>query len=168
LRTVIDDLKRRLFWIVARTCLTLYGWFPLFGTLRASVGVIHRDGKFLVIHRNDGRGLSLPGGISGWREAEEETLRREIVEETGLSVTGKELKLQYYSQVEFPCIVSVFEVQASGEVKDSWEGSPRWMTLAELEPRFLESQRPALEVLRKISIDARTAPKEQMREHHGA
>lgn len=121
-----------------------------------------------MIHRNDGRGLSLPGGISGWREAEEETLRREIVEETGLSVTGKELKLQYYSQVEFPCIVSVFEVQASGEVKDSWEGSPRWMTLAELEPRFLESQRPALEVLRKISIDARTAPKEQMREHHGA
>jgi ADP-ribose pyrophosphatase YjhB (NUDIX family) len=164
LRTVIDDLKRRVFWIVARTCLTLYGWFPLFGTLRASVGVIHREGKILVIQRNDGRGLSLPGGISGWKEAEEETLRREIVEETGLSVTGKELKLQYYSQVEFPCTVSVFEVRVSGELKDSWEGSPHWMTVAELEPRFLESQRPALEVLRNISTGARVVPGEQMGE----
>src|SRR5258708_3311878 len=53
-----------MFWIVARTCFTLYRWFPLFGKLRASIAVIHRDGKFLAIQRNDGRGISLPGGIS--------------------------------------------------------------------------------------------------------
>ena len=136
--------------MVARTCFTLYPWFPLFGTLRASIGIIQRDEKFLVIHRNDGRGLSLPGGISKWRETEEETLRREILEETGLSVTGKELKLKYYSDADVPCNISVFAVQASGELKNSWEGSPQWMTAAEIEPGLLPSQRPVLEILKQI------------------
>lgn len=148
---MLDDFKRRMFWIVARTCFALYGWFPLFGTLRASLGIIHRDGKFLVIHRNDGRGLCLPGGISGWREAEEETLHREVLEETGLSVSAKELVQRFYSEADIPCNVSLFEVQATGEVKDSWEGSPQWLTVDELEPRFVESQRQALEVLRKMA-----------------
>jgi len=152
--TVMDHLKRRMFWLVSRICFTLYGWLPLFGTLRASLGVIQRDGKFLVIRRNDGRGLCLPGGISGWREAEETTLCREVLEETGLSVSGKELKLKYFCPVDFPCNVSVFEVQVQGEVRDSWEGSPQWMTVAELESHFVESQRPALDVLRKMSSNS--------------
>ncbi len=148
--TVLQSLKRRTFWIVARTCFTLYGRFPVFGTLRASIGIIEREGKFLIIHRNDGRGLSLPGGISGWREAAEQTLRREILEETGLSVTGQQFKLKYFSDWDVPCNISVFEVQASGEVKNSWEGSAQWNTLAELEPRILPSQHPALELLKKM------------------
>ena len=152
--TVLDDFKRRLFWMVARTCFTLYGWFPLFGTLRASIGILQRDDKILIIHRNDGRGLSLPGGISKWRETEEETLAREILEETGLSVTGNELKLHYYSDADVPCNISVFAVQALGELKDSWEGSPRWTTVAELEPRLLPSQRPVLDLLKTMSRNA--------------
>src|SRR5579863_6702505 len=144
--------------MVARTCFTLYHWFPLFSTLRAAIGIIQRDDKFLVIHRNDGRGLSLPGGISKWREAEEETLGREILEETGLSVTGKELKLKYYSDADVPCNISVFAVEASGELKNSWEGSPQWMTLAEMEPRFVESQRPVLKVIREMSSNAKEGP----------
>jgi 8-oxo-dGTP diphosphatase len=151
LRTLLDDFKRRLFWIVARTCFPLYHWFPLFGTLRASIGIIQHNGKFLIIHRNDGRGFSLPGGISGRNETAEESLRREIMEETGLSVTGKELLLEYYSEADVPCNISVFAVQASGDPKNSWEGSPQWMTVDELEPRFVQSQRPVLEVLRKMS-----------------
>jgi 8-oxo-dGTP pyrophosphatase MutT (NUDIX family) len=158
LRTVLNDLKRRLFWIFARSCFALYGWFPLFGTLRASLGVIYRDGKFLVIHRNDGRGMSLPGGLSGWKEAEEKTLEREVLEETGMTVTGKELVLRFYSEVEFPCTVSLFAVQATGEVKDSWEGSPRWMTVNEMAPQFVESQQPALDVMRKMSTKSQTIP----------
>jgi len=154
LPTALDDFKRRMFWMVARTCFTLYRWFPLFGTLRASIGIIQRDDKILIIHRNDGRGLSLPGGISKWRETEEETLTREILEETGLSVTEKELKVHYYSDADVPCNISVFEVQASGELKNSWEGSPRWTTVAEMEPRLLPSQRPLLELLKAMSTDA--------------
>jgi ADP-ribose pyrophosphatase/8-oxo-dGTP diphosphatase len=150
LPTALDDVKRRIFWMFARICFTLYRRLPLFGTLRAAIGIIQRDNKFLVIHRNDGRGLCFPGGISSWRETAEETLRREILEETGLSVTGKELKLKYYSDADVPCNISVFAVQASGELKNSWEGSPQWMTAAEIEPSLLPSQRPVLELLKQI------------------
>jgi hypothetical protein len=44
----------------------------------------------------------------------------------------------------------VFAVQASGELKNSWEGSPQWMTAAEIEPALLPSQRPVLELLKQI------------------
>ena len=154
MRTILENLKRRVFWIVARTCFALYRRLPIFGTLRASVGIIRRSQTFLVIERNDGRGLSLPGGIAGWREAETNALRREVLEETGLSVTAEELRLRYRSTPDVPCTISVFEAEASGELTDSWEGSPRWMTLAELAPRLLESQRPVLEFLRKTSTEA--------------
>jgi 8-oxo-dGTP pyrophosphatase MutT (NUDIX family) len=146
----LENLRRRLFWIVARTCLALYRRFPVFGTLRASIAIIRRNQQILVIQRNDGRGLSLPGGLASWQEAEEETLRREVLEETGLRVTGQELRMRYHSTADVPCDISVFAVQATGELKNSWEGSPRWMTMAELEPRMLESQRPVLELLRKM------------------
>lgn len=140
--------------MVARTCFAFYRRLPLFGTLRGSIGIIQREDKFLTIHRNDGRGLCLPGGISRWREAEEETLYREILEETGLNVSRKEFKVKYYSEGEVPCIISVFEVQASGELRNSWEGSAQWSTVAEMEPRLLISQRPVLELLRKMSTNA--------------
>jgi len=153
LPTLLQSLKRGLFWIVARSCFALYRLFPLFGSLRASVGIIRRGQTFLVIQRNDGRGFSLPGGISGRNEAETQTLRREVLEETGLTVTGEELKMRYHSTADVPCDISVFEAEASGELKGSWEGSPLWMTLPELEPRLLESQRPVLDLLRKISAE---------------
>ncbi len=164
---ILENLRRRLFWIVARTCFILYRWFPLFGTLRASIAIIQRNQQFLVIQRNDGRGVSLPGGLAGWKETPEETLRREVLEETGLRVTGQKLLLHYHSTADVPCDVSVFEVQvelrselqsevqgegqATGELKSSWEGSPHWMTLAEIEPRILESQRPVRELFRQLS-----------------
>jgi 8-oxo-dGTP pyrophosphatase MutT (NUDIX family) len=147
----LEYLRRRLFWIVARTCLALYRRFPLFGTLRASIAVIQQNQQFLVIHRNDGRGLSFPGGLASRNEADEDTVRREVLEETGLRVTAHELRMRYHSTADIPCDVSVFEVQATGELKNSWEGSPQWMTMAELAPRMLKSQRPALELLRKLS-----------------
>lgn len=145
-----------MFWMIARTCFTLYRWFPLFGTLRASIAIVRKDEQFLVIVRNDGRGLSLPGGIASWRETEEETLRREVEEETGLHVSGGELKLRYYSRADVPCTISVFQAQASGELKNSWEGSPHWMTLGELEPCLLPSQRPVLELMRQLSANAKS------------
>jgi 8-oxo-dGTP pyrophosphatase MutT (NUDIX family) len=150
---MLERLKRRLFWVIARTCITLYGWFPLFGTLRASIGIIRRGQTFLVIQRSDGRGVSLPGGLAGWREADEDTLRREVLEETGLSVTGGKLRLRYGSTADVPCSISVFEVEASGDLKNSWEGSPQWMTASELEPRLLQSQRPVLELMKKSAAE---------------
>jgi 8-oxo-dGTP pyrophosphatase MutT (NUDIX family) len=153
----LENLRRCLFWIVARSSFLLYRWLPLFGTLRASIAIIQRNQQFLVIQRNDGRGLSLPGGLASWKETEEETLRREVLEETGLHVTGQELRLHYHSAADVPCDISVFEVRATGEMEDSWEGSPRWMTMAEIEPRILKSQRPVLELLRKMCAASQPA-----------
>src|SRR5215470_7076657 len=121
-----NGFKRRLFWMVARTCFSLYRWFPLFGTLRASIAIIRNERRFLVIARNDGRGVSLPGGIARWRETEQETLSREVREETGLNVSGENFRLRYFSSWDVPCIISVFEVHAGGELRNSWEGSPQW------------------------------------------
>jgi 8-oxo-dGTP pyrophosphatase MutT (NUDIX family) len=157
LPSVFEVLQRRLYWIVANGCRKLYGMFPLFGTLRASLAVIHHDGKFLVIQRNDGRGVSLPGGISNWREAEEQTFDREVLEETGMTVSEKKLILRFYSEVEFPCNISLFEVQTtSGSSRSSWEGSPQWMTIDELEPQLVTSQRPVISVFRRIVPGGRT------------
>jgi 8-oxo-dGTP pyrophosphatase MutT (NUDIX family) len=156
LQTVLDDIKRRIFWIFARTCFTLYRWFPVFGTLRASLAIIRREDSILVILRNDGRGLSLPGGLASWQETELETLHREVREETGLNVSGEALQLRYYSAADVPCNTSVFEVQATGELRNSWEGSPRWMTVDELEPRLLPSQRPLFGLLRKSPVTNNT------------
>jgi 8-oxo-dGTP pyrophosphatase MutT (NUDIX family) len=147
----LENLKRSLFWIVARTCFTLYRWFPVFGFLRASIGIIHRNGEFLIIERNDGRGFSFPGGISSWKEAPEETLRREVAEETGMTVTALEFCTRYRSTADVPCDISVFAVQATGEPGNSWEGLPRWMAPSEIEPRLVESQRPVLELLARMS-----------------
>ena len=151
---MLDNFKRRFFWIVARTCFVLYRWLPLFGKLRAALGIVQQDGQFLVIHRNDGRGFCLPGGICAWKEAAEDTLRREIQEETGLIVTEGELRLSYFSDADVPCNISVFAVQTTGELKNSWEGSPHWMTVDEFEPRLLLSQQPVLEILRRMSANA--------------
>lgn len=144
---ILEKLKRRLFWIVARTCLALYRRFPLFGSLRASIAIISHNQQFLAIERNDGRGFSLPGGIAGRKESEDETLRREVLEETGLRVVGQELCSRYHSTDDVPCNISVFEVRAEGELRSSWEGSPRWVSLADLESRILKSQRPVLKLL---------------------
>jgi 8-oxo-dGTP pyrophosphatase MutT (NUDIX family) len=143
-------LKRRLFWIFARTCFALYRTFPIFGSLRAAIAIIHRDGKFLIIQRNDGRGVSLPGGLAGWREEEERALRREVAEETGLELTHAELRTVYQNTVDIPCKTSVFEAQVSGDLKESWEGTPAWMTVAELQPQLVESQWPVLELMKKF------------------
>jgi ADP-ribose pyrophosphatase/8-oxo-dGTP diphosphatase len=155
LSTFAENLKKRVFWLIARTCFALYRTFPVFGALRASIAIIHRGPKFLVIRRNDGRGISLPGGIAGWRESEESTLRREVREETGLDVTSLERKTRYYSRADVPCIISVFDVNASGELQDSWEGSACWMTIEEFEPQLLVSQQPALECIKQISSESR-------------
>jgi 8-oxo-dGTP diphosphatase len=158
----LENLKRRSFWIVARVCFALYRRFPLFGSLRASVAIIRHDGKILVIERNDGRGFSLPGGIARRKEAEEDTLRREVLEETGLTVNFPRLLMRYHSTNDVPCNISVFEVQATGELRSSWEGTPAWKTATELESGILKSQRPVLEFLRKMSASTLIASGKHM------
>jgi 8-oxo-dGTP pyrophosphatase MutT (NUDIX family) len=138
-------MKKKLFWLVARTAFALYKTFPVFGDLRASVGIIEDGGRFLVILRNDGRGYSFPGGIARPFEAETATLLREIQEETGLQAERWNLLFRYRTDVDIPCVISVFRVTARGTLRSSWEGTPCWETIPDLSNRITRSQLPVLE-----------------------
>ena len=143
----LNPLGKYAFWILSRAGLAIYSRCPIFGTLRVVLGVIRNQDSFLVIERNDGRGVSFPGGIALPWESAEKTAQREIWEETGLRVTKSVLKLRYFSSVEIPVDVSVFEIEADGQLRASWEGTPRWLHLDELRQRVLPSQRRVVESL---------------------
>lgn len=138
---IVDELKRYAFWILSRTGLAVYSRLPIFGPLRVSVGVLRNNDAFLVIERSDGRGLSFPGGIAMPWEGTEQAMMREVSEETGLTVTRSRLKDSYFSNQEIPVNLAVFEVEAEGELRSSWEGTPRWLPATALRQRLLPSQR---------------------------
>lgn len=143
----MKSLSRRLFWIVSRLAFTVYQWFPIFGTLRSAVGVIRRGPDYLALDRADGRGLGFPGGLARRRESEEQAARREIAEETGLAVTSAEFLFRCSVTDPIPASIAVFRVTAEGDLRGSWEGEPRWVTLAELRSRISKAQRPIIEQL---------------------
>ena len=102
--------------------------------------MIRRDSLILLIERNDGRGLSFPGGIQMPWENETTALKREVQEETGLKVTSHQALLRYDTEVEIPVQLAVYDVQAEGHVRGSWEGSPCWIEPRSAHSRVLRSQ----------------------------
>ena len=132
---------------MSRSALAAYSRLPLFGWLHASVAVIRKGPLVLVIDRSDGRGLSFPGGLAMPWETAEHAMQREVSEETGLQVKRCTPLLEYRSSVEVPVIIAVFAAEAEGELKDSWEGSPRWLPFTEIQPRLLPSQKEIVDRL---------------------
>jgi 8-oxo-dGTP pyrophosphatase MutT (NUDIX family) len=108
------------------------------------------DNAFLVIVRNDGCGVSFPSGLQYPWENSEQALCREVREETGLDVTRSFVKLRYYSSAEVPVNLTVFEMEALGRLRGSWEGMSCWLHMAELRTSILPSQRWILELLENI------------------
>ena len=103
----------------------------------------------LVIDRNDGRGISFPGGLAWPWENSEACARREVSEETGLEVTSAVQLFEYHSTAEIPVRVTVFAMEIAGELKDSWEGAPVWLPLSEIQARLLPSQKEIPERLQR-------------------
>jgi 8-oxo-dGTP pyrophosphatase MutT (NUDIX family) len=142
-----ERLKRNLFWLVSRVAMGCYRRVPVFGRLRASIGIIRDGDRVLVIRRNDGRGLCFPGGLAYRWETDEQALVREFGEETGLDVQSFEFAFRYDSSVEIPVRIAVFYVKAEGNPRGSWEGSPEWVELAEVQAGILRSQEYVVERL---------------------
>jgi 8-oxo-dGTP pyrophosphatase MutT (NUDIX family) len=140
-----SGISNKVFWVFARLSFAAYCRFPIFGALSAAVGIMCQEGKYLVVHRSDGRGLSFPGGLQRPWETAKQALIREVREETGLEVTRCSLKLRYYSSADIPVNVTVFEIEASGQLQDSWEGLPCWLPADDLRQGLLASQRRILE-----------------------
>lgn len=134
--------------MLSRSAIATYSRIPLFGRLRASVGVIRKGPMVLVIERSDGRGLSFPGGLAMPWETDEQAMKREFSEETGLHVQHSTPLFEYRSSADIPVVIAAFAVEADGELADSWEGSPRWLPLADIQPRLLPSQREVVNRLR--------------------
>ena len=111
------------------------------------MGILRKESTYLVIERNDGRGLSFPGGLTHPWEDAEHALIREMLEETGLRVTKSDFKLSYYTNADIPVNVTVFEVEAEGKLQGSWEGTPYWLPAAELQRRIIPAQRRIVELL---------------------
>jgi|SRR5271166_273176 len=149
-QTAFERIKRALFFILSRTGVAIYSRIPIFGPLRASVCVIRKGVQVLVIERSDGRGLSFPGGLTMPWETAEQAMVREVLEETGLRIENSRLLCEYQTAAgasDIPCILTVFEADAAGELVDSWEGSPRWLPLTEIRPRLLPSQKQIVDRL---------------------
>ena len=68
-----------------------------------------------------------------------------------MTVISAHLGMRYYSNADVPCDISVYRVEATGDLRESWEGMPRWLTLSDVEAHMLESQRPVLKLLREIA-----------------
>jgi hypothetical protein len=145
---VMERLQRRAFWLCCKIAFTAYRWFPVFGPLRGSIALIRSGDQLLVIERYGDLGLSLPGGLARPWESNEAALTREVFEETGLRVVPKSLFLRYRGELPFPCLVSVFEVEAIGEIRGSWEGTPRWRDWETIQERITVNQRVVIDKLR--------------------
>jgi len=132
---------------LSRSAIASYSRIPIFGRLRASVGILRKGPLVLVIDRSDGRGLSFPGGLAMPWEAAEQAVKREFTEETGLQIQRCAPLFAYRSSAEVPVELSVYVVEAAGELKDSWEGSPRWLPLADIRAALLPSQKEIVDRL---------------------
>jgi 8-oxo-dGTP pyrophosphatase MutT (NUDIX family) len=109
------------------------------------VALLRKEELFLIIDRSDGRGFSFPGGLAFPWEAAERTMRREVLEETGLHIGNASLLFEYNSSADILCKISVFKAEASGNLAESWEGSPRWLSLDQIRCQMLPSQREIID-----------------------
>lgn len=67
-------------------------------------------------------------------------MRREVLEETGLEIRQSRWLFEYRTAADVPCALAVFEAEARGTLRESWEGSPVWLPADEFRSKLLPSQ----------------------------
>jgi 8-oxo-dGTP pyrophosphatase MutT (NUDIX family) len=141
--------RARVFRVISRSCIAVYRRFPVFGALRGAIAVVPYGERFVMIERADGLGLCFPGGLVHPWESEETALRREIEEETGMTVQRVESWFDYRDSQLYPTHVFVFRAEAGGEPRSSWEGKVVIVDLTRMEAGIILSQRPVVSRLRQ-------------------
>ncbi len=97
------------------------------------MGIIEKDGKYLVLELSYRKGYGFPGGIVEPFETLHEALIREVKEETGLEVTtSKFVTSKHDKQYGFPVLVTAFVATVSGEISNSREGKVSWQTAEQI------------------------------------
>ncbi len=151
MRSVLSVFQRCAFWIVSRSAGFVYGRLPFLGRLQGVMVVIESPPRFLVIERNDGLGFGLPGGMVSRGEDPIDALRREVLEETGLTLLSCEELFRCDSDFRFPTKSIVYVGRAECTLRRSWEGEPKWLTLAEIEAKTFPPVKPVVAYLLKRS-----------------
>jgi len=104
--------------------------------LPGAAAIIEQDNQLLMLERSDGLGFCLPGGIMRWNESIQNTLQREVKEETGYDIEI----LQPFKNYSGPQRDSRFSSLAlvytagiiDGRLTPSNEGTPIWIPREEL------------------------------------
>lgn len=96
--------------------------------------VVRGDGRVLVIKRDDNGHWEAPGGVLELGESFEAGVRREVLEETGLSVTVERLT-GVYKNLTHGIVALVYRCRpADGEPHPTEEAREiRWMTTEEVQ-----------------------------------
>lgn len=125
----------------------------------AGVVLLDDDGELLMQHRADGSGWGLIGGFMELGESVEETARREVFEETGLTVGQLELfgvfsppELLTYANGDKAQIVTVLYLtdEVHGTLQTDAEGLElRYFALSALPENLFMPSVPMLAAVRK-------------------
>ena len=96
--------------------------------------VVRDDGRVLVIRRDDNGHWEAPGGVLELDESFEAGVRREVLEETGLTVTVERLT-GVYKNLTHGIVALVYRCRpAGGEPQTTEEAREiRWMTTEEVQ-----------------------------------
>lgn len=99
--------------------------------------LIHKNGKYLLQNRvdKDWHGYALPGGHIEPGESFTESVKREIMEETGLTIESPRLcGIKQFPKGDLRYIVLLYETDSfSGVLRSSEEGEMRWVDKDELQ-----------------------------------
>ena len=104
-----------------RTLLGLLLRRPLVGT---SIIPLLSDGRIVLILRRDDGLWGLPGGLVDWDEGIAAAAKREVLEETGLTLTGIDRLIGVYSQPDRDprfhaiCVTVVAQVEGTFQTDD--------------------------------------------------
>lgn len=114
----------RWLWHFGQTVLGIIFRHPVTGT---SIIPVLPDGRIVLVRRRDNGKWGLPGGMVDWGEDIPATVRRELVEETGLEVTKIRRLVGVYSspsrddRVHSICVVVEVEAEGTIQVTDPME-----------------------------------------------
>jgi len=123
--------------------------------LNANAIVTNSKGEVLAIRLKKGPfagGLSIPGGGINPGELSFDTARREILEETGIELSGKPEAFGFCElinrQMDRHRVVLLLKASAEGTPKESDEGASKWMSVEsiELDKKLIPFARESLKI----------------------
>ncbi len=146
----LSELWRSFLQRCSQVLRVLYRHAPAFARRDGAVIIIRDGDRLLLIERADGLGMCFPGGRGKPGEPEVDTIRRELLEETGLALGASRFLFRYRETGGLSEFTAVYEGQASGQLRSSWEGTPHWLRLSEVEANLYAPQRPVLDYLKTV------------------